>query len=185
MKELQETKALEYYLNMNYPFLVYRAEEGGYVAEIEELPGCITQGETLEEVSKSIEDARRAWIEVAYEDGMGIPSPRTEQEYSGRFVLRIPSYLHQRLAERATREGVSLNQFVGTLLSAGASTYDAKIEQLIEEVKQLKSQLTDLSKQPTTPTPSYLAPRWGVSSELSQPESRQLTAPQPRELVAA
>lgn len=185
MKELKETKTLEHYLSMNYPFLVYRAEEGGYVAEIEELPGCMIEGETLEEVSKSIEGARHVWIEVAYEDGLEIPLPRTEQEYSGRFVLRIPSYLHQRLAERAMREGVSLNQYVGTLLSAGASTYDAKIEQLIEEVKQLQSQLVDINKQVSTRTVSYLVPQWGISSEEPLPESDQFTATESRELVAA
>jgi len=170
---------------MNYPFLIYHAEEGGYVAEIEELPGCITEGETLEKVSKSIESARRAWIEAAYEDGLEIPSSRTDQEYSGRFVLRIPSYLHQRLAERAMREGVSLNQYVGTLLSVGVSTYDVKVDQLIDEVKQLKSQLVDLTEQVSTPRVTYLVPQWGISSEEPQPESHQFTATEPRELIAA
>lgn len=41
----KKTEKLEFYLNKKYPFLVYPSEDGGYVAEIEELPGCVTQGE--------------------------------------------------------------------------------------------------------------------------------------------
>jgi predicted RNase H-like HicB family nuclease len=123
MKETRKSKTLEDYLNASYPYIVYPAEEGGYVGEIEELPGCMTQAETLEELSERIENARRAWIQMAYENGMEIPLPRLEQEYSGKFVIRLPKYLHRRLAERAEREGVSLNQFVVTLLSSAASGY--------------------------------------------------------------
>ena len=88
MKEGRNSKPVEFYLNKAYPFVIYPAEEGGYVAEIEELPGCITQGETLDEVARRIEDARRGWIEVAYEDGMEIPLPQRGQPLplrSGRF----------------------------------------------------------------------------------------------------
>lgn len=132
MKGTKENKTREYYLNKHYPFLVYPADEGGYVAEIEELPGCITQGETLEEVSARIEDARRAWIELAYEDGMEIPLPRSEQEYSGKFMVRMPRHLHRQLAEKAAEENVSLNQFVVTLLSGAVSKYQIMTGQFLD-----------------------------------------------------
>jgi len=43
------------------------AIEGGYVASIPALPGCITQGETLAEVAEMIEDAKNAYLEIAAE----------------------------------------------------------------------------------------------------------------------
>ena len=134
MKETKKNKTLEEYLNTIYPFVVYAAEEGGYVAEVEELPGCMTQAETLEELSERIENARRAWIQSAYEDGMEIPLPRLEQEYSGKFVVRLPKYLHRQLAEEAAREDASLNQFVVTLLSAAVSTYRAMVKEPVDLV---------------------------------------------------
>ena len=134
MKETKKNKTLAEYLNTIYPFVVYAAEEGGYVAEVEELPGCMTQAETLEELSDGIENARRAWIQLAYEDGMEIPLPGLEQEYSGKFVVRLPRYLHRQLAEEAAREGASLNQFVVTLLSAAASTYRATAKEPVDLV---------------------------------------------------
>jgi predicted RNase H-like HicB family nuclease len=77
--------------------MIIPAEEGGYVAEIEYLPGCFTQGETLEETYTNIEEARRLWIEVAYEDGQDIPEPRGKQGYSGNFIVRGPKSLHRKL----------------------------------------------------------------------------------------
>ncbi|MBA7671454.1 hypothetical protein ES703_79612 [subsurface metagenome] len=139
MKAFKEVKPVEYYLQLNYPITIYQAEEGGYVAEIEDLPGCITEGETLEEVTLRIENARKGWIQVAYEDGIEIPLPRTDEEYSGKFMVRIPKYLHRRLAEKARREGVSLNQFVENILSAGVAT-----QNVLEEIK---AGLDKISKQ--------------------------------------
>ena len=68
--------SLEYYLNLQYPVTLYPdVEQGGYVAEIKDLPGCLTQGETLEETMTNINEARELWIETAYEAGDNIPLP--------------------------------------------------------------------------------------------------------------
>lgn len=167
MKKANEIKNLDYYLNKHYPFVVYPADEGGYVAEIEELPGCITQGETLEEVSKRIEDARRGWVEVAYEDGIEIPLPRTEEEYSGKFLVRLPKYLHRRLSEEAIREGASLNQHVVTTLSAGSSINEI-ISKVISDVKkQSLEQIRQEWKTVRSVTILGLADKWGLGAQES------------------
>lgn len=153
MKTLKEIKPIEYYIDLNYPITIYRAEEGGYVAELEDLPGCITEGETLEEVTQRIEDVRNAWIQIAYEDGIEIPLPRTDEEYSGKFIVRIPKYLHRRLAEKAIREGVSLNQYVESILSAGVSTQNiiGEIKTGLDKIsRQIAEQGTPLVAYPTS-----------------------------------
>jgi antitoxin HicB len=117
-----QPKPLEYYLSLDYPVTVYPDSEGGFVAEIKELPGCMTQAETIEELMDNINEARELWIETVYESGKrDIPLPVTEQDYSGKFVLRVPKYLHRRLAEQAEREGISLNQYAVSLLSAASA----------------------------------------------------------------
>jgi predicted RNase H-like HicB family nuclease len=72
-----EKPSLEYYLNLQYTVTLYPDAEqgGGYVAEIKDLPGCFTQGETLEEIITNINEARELWIETAYEAGDNIPLP--------------------------------------------------------------------------------------------------------------
>jgi len=42
-----------------------RAPETGYWAEVPSLPGCVTQGETLEEVKAMLSDAVSGWLQAA------------------------------------------------------------------------------------------------------------------------
>ena len=136
-------RPVEYYLGLRYPVLVHEEPEGGYVAEIPVLPGCLTQAETLPELFEMIEDARRAWIEATYEDGREIPLPRTEVEYSGKFVVRVPASLHRRLAEAAEAEGVSLNLYVVQLLSGsvGLDVVLRRLDRLDHAVAEVQQSL--------------------------------------------
>jgi predicted RNase H-like HicB family nuclease len=45
-------------------------EAGGYSASIPALPGCHTQGETLDEVRANLREAADGWLAVAHEDGL-------------------------------------------------------------------------------------------------------------------
>jgi antitoxin HicB len=118
----RQPQPLDYYLSLDYPVTVYPDAEGGFVAEIKDLPGCMTQAETIEELMGNINEARELWIETVYESGKrDIPLPATEQDYSGKFVLRVPKSLHRRLAQQAEQEGISLNQYAVSLLSTASA----------------------------------------------------------------
>ncbi|MFC2060830.1 toxin-antitoxin system HicB family antitoxin [Chloroflexota bacterium] len=121
MRKDMERKELEYYLSLRYPVTVHPDPEGGFVGEIEELHGCMTQAETVDDLFQSIEDARQLWIKTAYDEGQDIPLPRDMEKYTGKFLVRIPRGLHRDLARAAKREGVSLNQYVTSLLASGVS----------------------------------------------------------------
>lgn len=113
--------SLEYYLGLPYRLnIVPDLEEGGYAAEYPELPGCVTCGETIEEVVLLAEDAKKSWITVSYNCGDPIPEPDSLNNYSGQFKLRIPKSLHRTLALRAKEEGVSMNQYCATILARHA-----------------------------------------------------------------
>jgi antitoxin HicB len=96
-------------------------EGGGWLVEYPDLPGCMSDGETIEEAIENAEDAKRSWIAAMKEAGHPIPPPSVEPVggYSGKWQLRAPKSLHRRLAERARREGVSLNTLAVTLLAEG------------------------------------------------------------------
>ena len=91
-------------------------EGGGYLVSFPDLPGCLADGETLENAIAEARDAFTAWMTAEWEDKGDLPAPRT---YSGQFVQRIPKTLHMRLAKRAASEGVSLNQLAATILAQG------------------------------------------------------------------
>ena len=71
---------LEYYMSLPYTIEVIPDPEGGYVAKVVELEGCITQADTWEELKEMIEDAKRSWLEVAIEEGFEIPVPNIDNE---------------------------------------------------------------------------------------------------------
>jgi len=115
-------KDIEYYMNLPYRVEIYPEPDGnGYTALVPELPGCMTCADTLEELWGMIEEAKRGWLEVSLEDGDYIPEPAPVEveEYSGKFVVRMPTSLHQQLAKRAKQEKTSLNQLVVMLLAEG------------------------------------------------------------------
>ena len=126
MTSKTERRPLEFYLGLKYPITIYPDTTGGYVAEIEDLPGCITQGETLEEVEANMEEARRLWLESAYEDRLDIPLPRDSEGYSGKFFIRAPKSLHRKLDRMSKREGVSLNQYLVSTLSHAVGVAETK-----------------------------------------------------------
>jgi antitoxin HicB len=69
-------RKLDYFLSFKYPISIYPEDEGGYTAIIPDLPGCMTQGETLEEVVMNIDEARQLWIETVYfSNKKDIPRP--------------------------------------------------------------------------------------------------------------
>lgn len=110
-------KDLEYYLSLPYRIEIY-PDDGGYTAAIPDLPGCLTCGDSREEVLELIEDAKAGWLELALEDGHPIPEPAPAfEDYDGRFRVHSPRSLHRKLAEQARREGVSLNEFVNAVLA--------------------------------------------------------------------
>lgn len=113
-----EKKDITYYMNLPYNVIIRKDPYGGYFAKVEELEGCMTQGETYEETFKNIREAMELWLEDALEDGAKIPEPDIDgEEYSGKFVVRLPKTLHRKLARNAHKENVSLNQYVVFLLS--------------------------------------------------------------------
>lgn len=117
-------KTLNDYLTMNYRMEILEdKDEGGFVVAFPELPGCITCGETIEIAIQNALDAKKAWLEVAIEEGIEINEPDRLEDYSGQFKLRIPSSLHCSLAQHSRREGISMNQYCVYLLSKNDAIY--------------------------------------------------------------
>ena len=66
--------------NVKYPFVIYPASEGGYVAEIPALKGCLAQGETLDDTLDELETVEKLWLESAVGAGLEVPTVLVEIE---------------------------------------------------------------------------------------------------------
>ena len=59
---------------IKYPVVIYPAEEGGYVAEVPALKGCLAQGETMLECLEELEVVTKLWIDSAKSHKEKLPS---------------------------------------------------------------------------------------------------------------
>ena len=102
------------YLDRPYQIIIkHITDESGsyYFATVREFDGCMSHGDTYSEAFENIQIAMEGWIETKLANGFSVPDPIEENQYSGKFVLRLPKTLHAHLAKEAEKEGVSLNQY--------------------------------------------------------------------------
>jgi antitoxin HicB len=108
-----------------YPIEVhYSEEDGGFIALARDLPGCSAFGKTQAQAVAEIRDAIWAWQSAAAAANNPIPNPSRlvqDQLPSGTLLVRLPRSLHASLIDGAKDENISLNQYIVSLLSAGAT----------------------------------------------------------------
>lgn len=68
--------------------IITPAEEGGYLVEVPSLPGCFSEGDTLEEALANIREAIALYLDVQQEDGEEIPSEAVKPIHDERDRLR-------------------------------------------------------------------------------------------------
>ena len=114
-------KTVDYYLNLPYTIEFVHdksdADEAVWFAGVRELRGCMTEADSFDEAAAQIRDAMRVWIVDALEVDAPVPEPKRDDEFSGKFSVRLPKTLHRDLVAHAEQEGVSLNQYITSVLS--------------------------------------------------------------------
>lgn len=144
-------KNLTYYLNLNYPITIETSSEDKelhYSLEIPDLPGCGAEAKTLDEALEKLQDAKDLWISVGLKRKLPIPEPVSEDDFSGKFLLRIPTKLHMDLAKQAKREGFSLNQYVKSILEMHTTLayqkqeIEERYKELLQEIRSSREKAT-------------------------------------------
>jgi antitoxin HicB len=91
-----------------------KAEGGGYLVDYPDIPGCMSDGETIEEAIKNGREALHDCIEVFKESGRKIPKPTIE---AAQWRQRLPRTLYAKLKKQAENEGVSINSLVTAIIA--------------------------------------------------------------------
>ena len=89
-------------------------EGGGYLVEYPDIPGCMSDGETIEEAITNGREALRDCLEVFRESGHRLPKPNIE---AAQWRQRLPRTLYAKLTRQAQLEGVSINSFVTAIIA--------------------------------------------------------------------
>ena len=125
-------KDLKYYLSKRYPIEVNPIppeDGGGYETCIPQLGryAFVGTGDTIKEAIENLESFKREMFRDYLEKGVQIPEPRVvEEDFSGKFVVRIPKILHSELVKMARDNNVSLNQFVVYLISTNFEKFKSE-----------------------------------------------------------
>jgi len=124
---------LENYLNLDYTIeveMISPEDGGGILMYMPELgkDSCLGDGESFDEAYRKLKKCQQSILEYALEKGIEIPLPSKVkyEDYSGKFLMRVPKELHYKLALEAKDNGISLNSWVNYLLTKASGNIDIK-----------------------------------------------------------
>jgi predicted HicB family RNase H-like nuclease len=86
-------------------------EDQCYVGSVPGWVGKCCHGSNEIKVYEELSNILDEWIKIYRKEGRPLP-PSTNKKYSGKFVLRVGSELHQALSLKALNKGESLNTYV-------------------------------------------------------------------------
>ncbi|MGM0642026.1 MAG: toxin-antitoxin system HicB family antitoxin [Thermotogota bacterium] len=126
-------KDLNYYMGLGYKIEIVsipESEGGGFFARLPQFGelGVIGDGDTMEKALENLEEYKRETFERYLSQGKKIPEPQSDSsdKYSGKFLLRLPVYVHRKLAEAAKENKVSLNSYVNNLIAGALAREEVK-----------------------------------------------------------
>lgn len=104
-----------------YEYRVFWSDDDEeFVATVAEFPSLSNLAEAQDEALRGMVELVAFVIEDLERNGEPVPPPRRLQQYSGKVHVRMPGNLHRDLIIKSQDEGVSLNQYIVSLLSRGA-----------------------------------------------------------------
>jgi len=121
-------------------------EDNCYISRVLEFPSLSAFGETRAEAEAELDVVIEDVLKWMTEEKEVIPAPLTEKEYKGNIALRIPSITHRNVVLMAANEGLSVNQYITSLIernlycdsiSAVLNTFENKIQMHYETIQKM------------------------------------------------
>jgi len=100
--------------------ITWSEDDKEYVGLCLEFPSLSWLAKSQEAALRGIRKVVADAVKDMGSNGEEIPVPLAGRSFSGRFLVRVPPYVHRELAMKAAEEGVSLNRLVSAKLSSGA-----------------------------------------------------------------
>lgn len=125
-----------------YPVCIYPGDVSGFTVVVPDLPGCVTEGETLISALEQAIDAASGWVLDELEDGKSAPEPSPAEsikadEYPGGSVsvimLDIDAY-----AEKYGSKAVRKNCTIPAWLNTAAEKAHINFSQVLQSALQDK-----------------------------------------------
>ena len=98
--------------------VIWSEEDGQCVGLCAEFPSLSWLAATPEKALRGIRKVVADVVEDMKVDNEAVPEPLSAKRYSGKFMVRVPPEVHQRLALEAAEQDISLNRLVSAKLSS-------------------------------------------------------------------
>lgn len=124
-------------MKLIYPACFYPAEEGGYTVIFPDLPGCVTEGDTLSEAMDMAVDAASGWLLYLAEENKQLPKASNikdvvPNEYDEGFVSLVSVDLDEyskRFGNKAVKKTLTIPQWLNTI----AEEKNVNFSQILQE----------------------------------------------------
>lgn len=128
-------------MKISYPVCIYPNEtEPGFTAVVPDLPGCVTCGESIQEVFEMAVDAASGWVLTELEDGNNVPastdiSKVQADEYPGGFtsmiILDMDSY-SEKYGQKAVRKNCTIPAWLNELAEKEHINFSSVLREALE-----------------------------------------------------
>ncbi len=126
-------------MKLSYPICVYPGDVSGYTVIVPDLPGCVTEGETIEEALEMAADAAAGWLLDELEDGNPLPAPSRFQdvradEYEDGIVTVVAFDLDEyaeKFGNKAIRKNCTIPAWLNTAAERKQVNFSAVLQQAL------------------------------------------------------
>ena len=129
-------------MKLVYPAIFSPCEEGGYTVEVPDLPGCITEGDTLAEAISMGEDAASGWILQELEAGQEVPSASRISElhpegasFASLLSLDMDAYA-EKYGAKAVRKNLTIPAWLNTFAERQKVNFSQVLTDALAELYQ-------------------------------------------------
>ena len=129
-------------MKLVYPAIFSPCEEGGYMVEVPDLPGCVTEGDTLAEAIFMGEDAASGWVLLELEEGGDAPAASRMEDIrpeEGSFVsllsLDMDAYA-EKYGAKAVRKNLTIPAWLNTFAERQKVNFSQVLTDALTELYQ-------------------------------------------------
>lgn len=128
-------------MKLIYPACFYPCDEGGYTVVFPNLPGCVTEGDSLSEALEMAVDASSGWLLASVEENRKIPEASdikdvVPNEYANGFVSLIAIDLDeysQKYGNKAIKKTLTLPAWLNTIAEKNNVNFSQVLQDALRE----------------------------------------------------
>lgn len=136
-------------MKLTYPACFYPCEEkkGGYTVEVPDLPGCVSEGDTLADAILMATDAASGWVLDELEDGKIVPPASSLENiipapggFVNMLVLDMDTYA-EKYGDKAVRKNLTIPAWLNTFAEKNHINFSQVLQDSLTAIYQQKQEV--------------------------------------------